>query len=714
MAIILMGAPETDLSGIVRILSDMLTSGGFTPATAKAPKLTSDNVSTPPELALLHRQMLARVGPVDRLTGFDISFLEADSRQFFQKRAQQILAGVDDQPNELLVDNELCFLLPLWLPLLEKPVCIVCVPHSPLDFAAAIQTTYACSLPVGVALWEFWTKRLLHLTCDLPRIIIASELLSRDPQAVAQALFTQLEAAGVVGLTPPDSFAEPITEVLQDQVVSDTAALEHYLNDIQRHHLHSLRNGTLGSETTAPVSNGAQEILELFKDYQAQAEQHSIQDNRLQLLIVWLERLQDNCLALFGTWSWKIGRSVIRAVLALMLRKPTPGVHDNIVAIFRDFRAWRQHELKRLLSCKPKSTTLEVKDKPAIALLVETRHDGKPSGSANIRLLRPLTHPSVSNAVAVQQCSLFELFNTQHNLIVVQRSAVPDKPSAEALLAHCRRWNIKLAVDIDDDLLHLPATVSQVEYWPERLEALELLLKGANGVIASSERLAENLRGLNQRVICIPNALDESLWLTEQNGCFERPRRIGDKTIRILYMGTATHGHDLKLLKPAYQRLQKEYGSRLALDMVGGIPPYARSFGRLLQPGEGLPEEDPYAGFVHWLRQTQQWDFGIIPLELTPFNRQKSFIKFLDYSALGLAAICSDIDPYQAVVRHGENGLLVGNDANSWYQAMRELINQQDLRERLAENAFQDLTDHYILHHRAQDYLAAYRSLLKA
>jgi len=45
---------------------------------------------------------------------------------------------------------------------------------------------------------------------------------------------------------------------------------------------------------------------------------------------------------------------------------------------------------------------------------------------------------------------------------------------------------------------------------------------------------------------------------------------------------------------------------------------------------------------------------------------------------------------------------------------MRALIYQQDLRERLAEIAFQDLTDHYILRQRAQDYLAAYRSLLNA
>jgi len=149
-----------------------------------------------------------------------------------------------------------------------------------------MRTAHGYPLTVGVALWEFWTKRLLRLTQDLPRIIIANELLSRNPLAVAQTLSAQLKTAGVVGLSPPEPLADPITEVLQDQVVSDTAALGHYLNDIQRQHLYSLRNGTLGSEVLAPLSHGTQEILELFKDYQTQAEQHSIQDNRLQLFRV--------------------------------------------------------------------------------------------------------------------------------------------------------------------------------------------------------------------------------------------------------------------------------------------------------------------------------------------------------------------------------------------------------------------------------------------
>jgi len=368
---------------------------------------------------------------------------------------------------------------------------------------------------------------------------------------------------------------------------------------------------------------------------------------------------------------------------------------------------------RRVQQQKKRSPSRRAGEPLPLAVVTSLRGDGKPVGSANIRLLQPLSHASVSAQVALRLCQLPDLFKITEGTIVVQRTAIPNPNTAKLLLAHCRRWGIKLALEIDDDLLHLQhKTGTEVRYRSEPLEALELIASGADRIVVSSPLLGESMREFNSQIVCVPNAHDETIWLSGEPGHFIKPvPPASHNQIRILYMGTRTHEHDLKVVEKAFKRLQKEYGHRLVLEIVGGIPDNAESFGKVVTP-EGInSKSDAYVEFVHWFRRANHWHFGIIPLELTPFNRQKSYIKFLDYSALGLASICSDIEPYQAVVRSGENGLLVSNDSQAWYSAMKQLIEDPALRERLAVQAFRDLTSQFILQHRAQDFLDAYQQI---
>lgn len=348
----------------------------------------------------------------------------------------------------------------------------------------------------------------------------------------------------------------------------------------------------------------------------------------------------------------------------------------------------------------------------SLALLVGLREDGKPVGSANIRLLQPFKHPTIQNEVMIRLCNPWELFDVRNGVIVVQRMAISDLATARQLVEHCLRHGVKLALEIDDDLFNLRLkTGSDVAYQAEPLEAMEFIARHADRVVVSSPALGATLRVYNPHVVCVPNAQDETIWLQNNEHQFlQPPAPQSQRPVRILYMGTRTHEHDLKVVQSAFKQLQKEYGSdRLVLEIVGGIPEHVKSFGAMVRP-EGIdPSSDAYTDFVRWIRRANHWHFGIIPLELTPFNRQKSYIKFLDYSALGLASICTDIEPYRAVVRHGENGMLVSNDHEAWYKAMKSLIENPPLRTQLATQAFKDLTEKYILLHRARDFLQAYK-----
>src|SRR5262249_49077985 len=98
-----------------------------------------------------------------------------------------------------------------------------------------------------------------------------------------------------------------------------------------------------------------------------------------------------------------------------------------------------------------------------------------------------------------------------------------------------------------------------------------------------------------------------------------------------------------------------------------------------------------YPAFIHWLQSLPPYDIGLAPLVDNEFNRAKSPIKYLDYAALGMAVVCSDLEPYREIVCHEENGLVVPMIAGAWYQALRRLMIDPVLRCNLQVAARQTL-----------------------
>ena len=332
----------------------------------------------------------------------------------------------------------------------------------------------------------------------------------------------------------------------------------------------------------------------------------------------------------------------------------------------------------------------------------------EPTGSAYIRLLKPLNYSTLTSKLNVQLINSFEELRQETvDICIVQRHAIKESEVAENVAQFCRANGIKLVHEIDDDLFNMQKS-GHKGLPKEEYKALGIIAKSADRIVTSSPPLQEELKTINPNVVCVPNAHDENLWLKRNGKPFELQQvNIKDNIIRVLYMGTRTHLADLQVIKDAWQKIEKEYGQRVVLEIVGGAPNDQLDFG---QP-YGDFKKGNYLDFVNWLTAQQRWHIGVIPLADTDFNRKKSYIKFLDYSALGLASICSDIQPYREVVKNGENGLLVRNDTECWYKAIKRVIDEPKLRKKLSFNAHQDLINMYTLQHRANDFLKAYKNI---
>jgi hypothetical protein len=169
---------------------------------------------------------------------------------------------------------------------------------------------------------------------------------------------------------------------------------------------------------------------------------------------------------------------------------------------------------------------------------------------------------------------------------------------------------------------------------------------------------------------------------------------MGTQSVRIVYMGTATHDEELDFLQPIAESLQRKFGRQVRFDVVGVASrgQLARCFHRVT-PEEG-PASQTYPGFVEWFCR-QHWDIAVSPLIDNPFNRCKSAIKLFDYAALALPVVASQHAEYDAAFG-GDHGVqLVENTVTAWCDALSRLVMDAENRRRVG----QKVVGHYRRHH---------------
>jgi glycosyltransferase involved in cell wall biosynthesis len=311
---------------------------------------------------------------------------------------------------------------------------------------------------------------------------------------------------------------------------------------------------------------------------------------------------------------------------------------------------------------------------------------GLPFGCTHVRHLRPLSHPSVAAEISLAHGTSVPA--RAPDLVIVERlpPGTPERALADAerLVGTLRSNGTPFLYATDDDLLDLHRDRPwDLPAGAELRAAVCLLARRAAGVVVSTEALRERMRGLNGNVVTVPNFLDERLF-----GPPPEPSPPQDPLV-VGYMGTRTHDGDLRMVLRPLRDLLRAAGARVRLEVVGvaADEPLAAMF-------EGLPAtrldpgaDEAYPRFPGWMRRTLRWDFAIAPLEDGPFTRCKSDLKYLDYGALGIPGVFSDVRPYRESVRHGETGLLVPNEPDAWAAALETMAFDDALRARLAAAA---------------------------
>ncbi|MCA0403011.1 MAG: glycosyltransferase [Proteobacteria bacterium] len=219
---------------------------------------------------------------------------------------------------------------------------------------------------------------------------------------------------------------------------------------------------------------------------------------------------------------------------------------------------------------------------------------------------------------------------------------------------------------------------------PIIVKTLNYMVQHAKLVIACSKNLKNYIKSLNSRVIAIKAAFDFEL--------VEDLKKVPslNPPIKIIYSGSIHREQDFQVIEPALKKILTEYGNEIGLYFKGFVPQGLKHLANVYYDETFYP----YSDYIKAQFQFA-YDIGIAPIQDSLPNRAKSNLKYREYSACGIAGIYSNIPPYSDCITQGENGYLVEHNEQSWYQALKALIDDKMLREKIVKNASADLFLNY-------------------
>ena len=240
----------------------------------------------------------------------------------------------------------------------------------------------------------------------------------------------------------------------------------------------------------------------------------------------------------------------------------------------------------------------------------------------------------------------------------------------------------RLIYFVDDDVdaglndESLPFLYRQKLRWVEHMTARRLQ-RFAGVAVVGSPVLARLFRPVMQTHLLRPFWSERYAGL----GHFDALEQ-GEGWIEVAFLGSSVHRADLQFLLPvvgrllaANPRLRFHLPERHVLPRGFDHHPRVRRI-------RGL-------GWTAYRREitTRQFHLALYPLLETPFNRARSPNKLIEHAIVGAAPVYSASWEESRRVAHGQAGLCLSNEPETWLEALGELIRAPHRMRALARGA---------------------------
>lgn len=269
-----------------------------------------------------------------------------------------------------------------------------------------------------------------------------------------------------------------------------------------------------------------------------------------------------------------------------------------------------------------------------------------------------------------------EAFDDSWPVMVAQRLGFPgiEMTWLKLFRKHAMVW------ETDDDLWSIDSPNKRAAriFTPEFLKGLEFCVRTARLVTVTNDHLAERMSRFNPNVAVVPNMID---------GALPKMQRARRDKVTIGWAGGDSHTRDLaKIIVPLHRVLR-------STDAV--VHTIGQDFSKTLRFPADRHRHSGWEQKLIKYYSTIDFDIGLAPLEDTTFTRSKSYIKALEYGALGIPVIASDVGPYREYVEDGGTGFLVRSESE-WIDRIRLLVDDPELRESMGAAARAKAVKHTI------------------
>jgi glycosyltransferase involved in cell wall biosynthesis len=298
--------------------------------------------------------------------------------------------------------------------------------------------------------------------------------------------------------------------------------------------------------------------------------------------------------------------------------------------------------------------------------------------STNILVVEPLLYlldtERIELRIRLENLDVHSLDLEWADLVIFCRNTEP----AYDLVASLRLLRKPYIYELDDNFFELPSDTPESVYYstPERIAQLEKYIKHAGLVRVYSQSLEIRLKEYTARVKLIQPPVNLShIPATAPSRdrrklkiVFSTSRRISDNRSQIFIKDLI--------------RVLREHGKNIEVHFWGFIPEELRGL-----PSVKFRRFTPNYQKYMQAMYDEAYDIGLAPMKNDLFHNSKTNNKFREYGACWIAGIYSSTDLYSSCVVDGKTGLLVSNEADSWYQAIIRLMGDTLLRQNIQAEA---------------------------
>jgi len=266
----------------------------------------------------------------------------------------------------------------------------------------------------------------------------------------------------------------------------------------------------------------------------------------------------------------------------------------------------------------------------------------------------------------------------QFDLVILQRQY---KFEVLAPVLEMQKRGAKLIYEIDDNLFNVPKwnPSSKILGAKKVQDGIKNFVSRVDAMFVTTEALKDAYKDYCEHIYVLPNSIDYDL-------VYDYPKNT-DKPV-VCWQGSATHQRDLSIAQHGIEQLAKD--EDLMVKIWCGFKEQSKARYDDRKPifdvnGAEILPLVPFEGFFQMFGQLDV-HIGLAPLAANPFNKCKSNLKFLEYTAYGAVTVASSFGPYGDTIEDGETGILV-SDNRDWYDQVRMLVDDPDNYQRILTNA---------------------------